>query len=161
MKSWPSKYSSNDCVETPLELARALVEHFHPNGVVLEPCSGEGNFLKFLPGALWCEIKRGRNFFDFDKHVNYIFTNPPFSEFGKFLEHSLKVSDNICFLMSVSRLWTKSRIRLIEKNNFGIREILLFNGPRDFDVFGFQLGMIWLKRDYVGEIRLSHLKEYD
>ena len=39
----------NDCVQTPIELARDIVNHFKPNGKMLEPCKGAGNFLSALP----------------------------------------------------------------------------------------------------------------
>ena len=49
MKSQPNRnYKSDDEIMTPEYLAEALVNHFKPNGKILEPCKGTGNFLKFL-----------------------------------------------------------------------------------------------------------------
>lgn len=48
-----------DVVYTPDWCARDMVEHFKPNGRVLEPSKGGGAFLQYLPGAEWCEIAYG------------------------------------------------------------------------------------------------------
>ena len=70
-------YKSDDVVMTPIKLAKRLVEYFNPQGEGLEPCCGTGNILKFLEYADWCEISKGKDFFDYTKKVDYIFTNPP------------------------------------------------------------------------------------
>jgi len=45
----PSRnYVSNDDIQTPPALARRLVKHFNPAGHILEPCAGDGHFLKAL-----------------------------------------------------------------------------------------------------------------
>ena len=55
-------YVSNDDVQTPFELAESIVDYFSPSGHILEPCAGDGHFLRYLPDAEWCEIKQGRFF---------------------------------------------------------------------------------------------------
>jgi hypothetical protein len=53
-----------DVVYTPDWVARDMVEFFKPSGRILEPCKGDGVFLKYLPPhAEWCEIQEGRDFF--------------------------------------------------------------------------------------------------
>ena len=96
-------YVSNDSVMTPIPLAKALVGHFQPKGKGLEPCAGCGNMLQFLSNAEWCEIEKGRDFFDYDGRVDYIFTNPPWSRIREFLIHSMKVADEIYFLKDDER----------------------------------------------------------
>jgi len=161
MKSQANRnYKSDDIVMTPEILAKQLVEHFKPSGKVLEPCKGTGNILKFLPeNSLWCEISEGKDFFDFNDKVDWVFTNPPWSQIRKFLQHSLEISDNICFLFTINHLWTKARIRDITQAKFGIKEILLFNTPSNFPPLGFQVGMIHLQRNYIGDIKYGILQE--
>lgn len=53
--------------------------------------------------AEWCEIEKGRDFFDYDERVDYIFTNPPWSRIREFLIHSMKVADEIYFLKDDER----------------------------------------------------------
>lgn len=88
-------YVSNDVVMTPKPLAKALVEHFQPQGKGLEPCAGCGNVLEFLPNAEWCEIEKERDFYDYKGRVDYIFTNPPWSQIRKFLAHSMEVAGEV------------------------------------------------------------------
>ena len=147
MKYQPNRnYNSNDKVMTPDSLCKDIVEHFNPKGKMLEPCCGTGNFLKYLPkDTLWCEIDKGKDFFEFNKKVDWIITNPPWSEIKPFLEHSLELANNIVFLITVNHLYTKARIRLIKEHNFEIKEIYLLETPKEFPQSGFQLGAIYLK----------------
>jgi len=148
---------------TPEYLAKALVNHFKPSGKILEPCKGTGNFLKAFEGygqnvsILWCEISEGKNFFDFNEKVDWVITNPPWSQIRKFLQHSLEISKNICFLFTINHLWTKARIRDIKEAGFGIKEIVIFDTPDNFPQLGFQVGMIHLQAKYSGDIIFSDL----
>lgn len=160
MRKQPNRdYVSNDDVQTPLDLARRIVAHFKPKGKVLEPCRGGGRFLRFMPGAAWCEIKDGRNFFEWRQKVDWIVTNPPWSQIRAFLQHSMKVADHIVFLMTVNHVWTKARIRDVYGHGFGIKEICLVEMPPEFPQSGFQLGAIHLARGWKGDIRFSDISE--
>lgn len=158
MKLQPHRnYVSNDDVQTPRNLAGRIVRHFRPRGRILEPCCGRGNFLKFLPRAFWCEIKKGRDFFEWNQRVDWIITNPPWSQIRPFLQHALRVSENIVFLMTVNHVWTKARIRDVYEGGFGIREICLVEMPEAFPQSGFQLGAIHLARGWRGPIRFADI----
>lgn len=150
-------YKSNDDIMTSEYLVEALVKHFKPTGKVLEPCKSIGNFLKFLPNAEWCKIRYNRDFFDTMKKYDWIITNPPWSQVRKFLKHSMELASNVVFLMTINHLWTKARLRDIEELDFGIREICLIDTPKSFPQLGFQLGAIYLKKDYKGQIKLTKL----
>lgn len=158
MKSQPNRdYVSDDVVQTPPDLARRIVEHFRPSGRILEPCRGEGNFFARMPSAEWCEISEGRDFFQWDKPVDWIVTNPPWSQIRAFLQHSMKVADNIVFLMTVNHVWTKARVRDIYTAGFGIKEICLVEMPESFPQSGFQLGAIHLQKEWSGDITFSDI----
>lgn len=160
MKCQPNRnYISDDVVMTPIALAEKLVKHFNPQGKGLEPCCGCGNILRFLENADWCEITKGKDFFDYNKKVDYIFTNPPWSMIRKFLQHSMELANNIYFLFTINHLWTKARLRDIEKAGFGIVEICIFDTPKEFPQSGFQVGMVHLQRGYKeGLIKFTKLK---
>jgi hypothetical protein len=173
MKSQANRnYISNDCIQTPINLALDILNHFKPTGTLLEPCKGDGNFIQAyenynlmiqLEGKegikwAWCEITEGKDFFDFKEKVDWIITNPPWSQVRKFLQHGLEISNNICFLITINHLWTKARLRDIKNAGFGIKEICMIETPDNFPQLGFQIGMIHLQRNYIGDIKLTELK---
>ena len=152
----PTGTKRNDCVQTPDSLAKQLVEYFKPNGKILEPCAGDGSFLRALPqGVYWCEILHERDFFDFNEKVDWIITNPPYSIFRKFMNHSMEVADNIVFLVTINHIWLKARMRDIKEKGFGIKEILLLDTPKTFPQSGFQVGCVHLQKGYEGDIKFA------
>ena len=173
MKSQANRnYKSNDEVQTPINLAVGIMNHFKPTGKILEPCRGDGNFIEAYEtynliiqlenkeGIKWgyCEINENKDFFDWTEKVDWIITNPPWSQIRKFLQHSMELADNIVFLITINHLWTKARLRDIKEYGFGIKEIMLLDTPKEFPQMGFQLGVIHLQKNYKGDIRLSSLK---
>ncbi len=151
-----SNYKSNDIVMTPPKFAKKIINYFNPTGRVLEPCRGDGGFYDNFPETkLWCEITEGRDFFDFNEKVDWIITNPPYSKMRKFLEHAMDISNNVCFLITINHIWTKARLRAIKEKGFGIKEILMVDEPDNFPKFGFQVGVVYLKKGWNGDIKLS------
>ena len=158
MKNQPNRnYKSDDIVMTPDYLAKDIVDWFRPKGKILEPCCGDGAFLKYLPNADWCEITKGKDFFDYNKKVQWIITNPPWSQIRLFLKHSMEISERVVFLVTINHLWTKARLRDINEAGFGIRRIILVDTPRSFPQSGFQLGVIELKKGYRNDIQLCDM----
>jgi hypothetical protein len=43
----------------------------------------------------WCEIKRGRDFFAWTEPVDWIVTNPPWSQFRAFLQHAMTLAEKV------------------------------------------------------------------
>ncbi len=166
-------YISNDDIQTPPPLARRLVAHFRPVGRVLEPCRGEGHFLRVLraharqeharrrtPSSVaWCEIKAGRDFFAWGERVDWIITNPPWSAVRAFLQHAMSLSDHVVFLLTVNHIWTKARVRDIREAGFGLKEIVLVDMPANFPQSGFQLGAVHIARQWRGPITLTNWTE--
>jgi hypothetical protein len=160
MRFQPNRdYISNDDIQTPVELAGRIVEYFKPMGRVLEPCAGNGHFLQYLPGADWCEIKRGRDFLSYEGRVDWIITNPPWSQIRPFLMRSFKVADQVVFLMTINHAWTKARLRIARENGFGLRTLLLVDTPSAFPQSGFQLGAVHYAKDWFGAVDLVDMSE--
>jgi hypothetical protein len=159
MRFQPNRdYRSNDDIQTPRALARALVVELSPNGLVLEPCAGDGAFLDALPaGSLWCEIKKGRDFLSWDRKVDWILTNPPWRQLRPFLRKAFEVADSVAFLMTVNHAWTRARLRDARDAGFGMRRIILVETPDSFPQSGFQLGMIVYERGWRGPIVMSEI----
>jgi hypothetical protein len=173
MRSQPNRnYVSNDDIQTPPALAQRLVEHFNPSGRILEPCCGNGSFLRALRAhqrslakisgsndseVFWTEIKRGRDFFAWTQPVDWIITNPPWSQIRNFLRHAMTLADHVVFLLTINHLWTKARLRDVREAGFGLREIVLVDMPDTFPQSGFQLGAVHLTRGHTGPITLTNL----
>lgn len=160
MRYQPNRnYNSDDVVMTPQDLAIKLIKHFNPVGRGLEPCRGTGNIYQHLTNCDWCEISEGRDFYEYNSKVDYIFTNPPWSQMRKFLQHSYKLADNVYVLVTVNHLWTKARLKDMRDNNFGVVEICCVHTPKNFPQSGFQLAMIHLKKNFFGKINLCTLED--
>jgi len=153
----------NDRVYTPPELAYRIVGHFKPSGICLEPCSGKGAFCEALQGRIGvsfiheCEIDDDIDFFGFNTKVDWIVTNPPWSQFRQFLKHSMELSDNIVFLSLMNAWFMKARVRDMKQAGFGLKEALfLETPPKPWPQTGFQLAAVHIQRGYSGDMKITH-----
>lgn len=142
----------NDIVYTPDEVAYDIVSHFAPTGVILDPCSGDGAFLRHLPaGAEWCEVSKGRDFFQWNRRVDWIIGNPPYSNFKTWMEHSLSLADNVCYLVPLYKAW--SSLQVVEYTNVygGIKEVYVVGSGSDIGwQIGFPVGAVHWNKGYTG-----------
>ena len=89
--------------------------------------------------------------------VEWIITNPPWSKIQKFLEHGMKIANNIVYLTTINHYTTKRRIREMREHNFAIKEIYCVSTPsKPWPQLGFQLAAIHTQRDYNGEIAMTY-----
>jgi hypothetical protein len=160
----PTNTKREDCVQTPIEYVIAITKHFKPRGNILEPCRGLGTWYNYLKTYIsntdtidYCEILENKDFFDYIKKVDWIITNPPYSKMRKFIKHSMAISDNIVFLTTINHLWLKARLRDIEQHGFGIKEIIIFDTPKNFTPSGFQIGCFYLQKGWNGDIKFNKL----
>lgn len=143
--------NGNDTVYTPNQLALTIVKALNPKGLILEPCSGGGAFVRAFEKQgleyISCEIDKGSDFFDFKDRVDWVITNPPWSQARKFLQHSMSVADNIAFLITINHfLALKARFRDMKEKGFWVSEVLLCDTPKEFPQSGFQLGVVVIKK---------------
>jgi len=155
------KSTPNDVVMTPPETAKWIIDYFKPTGKILEPCRGDGAFYKQFTGKKdWCEISKGRNFFDYKKKVDWIITNPPFSIFDDFLLHAFNVADNIVFFCPLNKVFKGKRLDIKIKEYGDIKEIIHMGGGNSYGFpFGFSVGCIYYKRNYKGKIKYKRVYE--
>ena len=99
-----STAKEQDIVMTPNWCAADCVEWFKPSGRILDPCKGNGAFLQYMPGADWCEIREGKDFWNWTEPVDWIMSNPPYSCFRKWLAHSFEIAENIVYLIPVQKI---------------------------------------------------------
>lgn len=147
----------NDEIYTPVYLSKCIVEYFKPTGRLLEPCSGDGSFLKYMPNADWFEINKGKDFFNCTESYDWAITNPPFSKIRKFLQHLYKLKvKNIVFLCPTNHiLGLKARLKDMHDNDYQIKEIILIDTPKEFPQSGFQWSVNYIKKGYKGKIDIT------
>jgi len=149
-----------DVVFTPRDLARQIISLFPISGSILEPCKGEGAFLEWLPeDTEWCEITEGRNYYDFDKNVDWIVTNPPYSDFNRFLTHSFRLSENVVLLVPVAKIFKSMGTVKIIMNYGGIVCMYLLPASKAGFPFGFPCMVVHLKRGYSGSTEIKMMPE--
>lgn len=126
------KGTAFDVVYTPDKIAREIVNHFKPRGKILDPCKGGGAFLRYMPGADWCEIEEDRDFFEWDRPVDWIISNPPYSIIIPFTKHAMKVASDIVFLLPSTKFYgSKKAARLMTTETHRLREIFFIGYGRD------------------------------
>ncbi|GFE64928.1 hypothetical protein KIN_20020 [Litoreibacter roseus] len=159
----PTKNASEqDVVYTPRDLAAEVISHFKPTGVMLEPFRGNGQFLDAFPARAishYCEIDEGRDFFDWHQPIDWIVSNPPWSQFRAFNIHAMRLAANIVWVIPLVHFSGKARMRDVQEMGFGFREIALLDTPKDWPQGGFQLAAFHLKRGYSGPTRTCVLGE--
>ncbi len=96
--------------------------------VVLDCAKGSGAFYNNYPDNIvkeWCEIKKKISFLKKVNKVDWIITNPPYSNLDKWLEHSCYICrKGFAYLIALQNL-TPKRIELCEKRGFKIIHIHL------------------------------------
>lgn len=146
----------SDVVYTPDWVACDMVDYFKPAGKILEPCAGDGAFLKYLPNAEWCEIEKGRDFFQWNKPVNWIFGNPPYSVIKQWLEYSFIYADNVVYLMPMNSPFNSMKRMKIILEYGNIKAIRAYGNGSIFGMgYGFAVGAFWFQRGYRGETQIT------
>ena len=157
--SWllPPQPNPNDVVYTPDDLAGELVRFWSPTGRILEPCKGDGAFMRHLPPETeWCEIAAGRDFFDCAGGFDWIVGNPPYSIFGKFLLRSMELSENVGYLIPTPKLLGSYKLMSAIYAWGGIARVMVIGPSRVWDYnIGFALGAFHLQRGYAGPMHVS------
>ncbi len=159
----PKNEAAQDRVMTPPNLAKAIIEHFSHamEGRVLDPSRGEGAFFDQFPDHVerhWCEISEGRDFLSWSDRVEWVVTNPPWSELRTFTRHAMRVSENIVWLAPLTNLTTKARLRDLQEAGFGIAELLFVDTPKSWPQSGFQIVAAHLKKGYTRNWKVAQLR---
>ena len=153
-----SNQPDKDLVMTPANLAKEVLDHFNPQGHILDPSRGMGAFYNQFPTGkhYWCELEEGVDFMEFGHKVDWIITNPPWSKMRQFLQKGMEVSDNIVYLTTINHYTTKRRLRDMRQMGFGLKEIYNVPTPlRPWPSLGFQLAAIHTQRGYTGDCKIS------
>ena len=154
---WDRVGLKNDVVFTPDWCAKDCIEWFKPTGAILDPCRGDGAFWKHMPeGALWCELREGKDFFNWTEPVNWIISNPPYSNFREWLAYSFKIAENIVYLLPLNKVFSAyGQLSEIREQGW-IKHIRLYGtGARVGFPMGNAVGAIHFQKGHKGETTFS------
>ena len=154
----PKNEPEKDIVMTPEYLAKDIIGHFNPTGIILDPSRGTGAFYDNFPSDTkdWCELGEGKDFLTYTQKVDWIITNPPYSIFDDFLDKAFEVADNVVFFVPFSKLFkSKGNDQAVMKYG-DVKEIInLGTGNTHGFPVGFLVGAIHYQRNYKGDIKFS------
>lgn len=124
-----SRKSPFDKIYTPKPVALKMIEmcNLKQGDLVLDPSYGEGVFYDNLPDYVnkeWCEIDKGVDFFEYNKKVDCIVGNPPYSIWDKWLRHTMTLTDKFCYIFGILN-FTDKRVNDIMNNGYGITKFHL------------------------------------
>ncbi len=145
-----------DIVYTPNYVAKNIVDFLQPYGLCLDPCKGDGAFYNYLPkGAEYCEIREGKDFFNYTKKVDWVIGNPPYSIFEDFLKKGFEIADNVSYLVPTNKIFQRQIIMERINKYGGIKNIIIYGSGQLIDFpFGFSVGNFHFQKGYKGETKL-------
>lgn len=147
---------SADVVYTQEQVSRQIIDFLMPYGTCLDPCRGDGAFFKYLPnGSEYCEITEGKDFFEYNKRVDWIIGNPPYSNFKEFLSHAFGLADNVSFLVPTNKIFQRQVVMDMIVRYGGIKSMIVYgSGSLIGFPFGFSVGNFHFQRDYKGKCEI-------
>lgn len=146
----------NDIVYTPPDVSKFILDRYDSlynlSGSILDPCAGNGSFYDQYPSKCkkyWCEISKGVDFFQYKERHDWIISNPPYSIFREWLEHSFTLADNIVYLIPINKVVGSKTIMKSIKKYGGIVDIHTKWSGRDIGFpFGFPCGTVYFKKGW-------------
>ena len=124
------RIKANDVFITPLEVAKQQIQlhNINDNDLWLDPCRNnkEGSYFNNFPQNVkkdWCEILEGKDFFEYDRDIDIICGNPPYSVMDKWIKKTLQLNPKeFSLLIGIGNLTTR-RIEIIENAGYGLSKM--------------------------------------
>ena len=124
------RIKANDVFITPLEVAKQQIQlhNINNNDLWLDPCRNnkEGSYFNNFPQNVkkdWCEILEGKDFFEYDRDIDIICGNPPYSLMDKWIKKTLQLNPKeFSLLIGIGNLTTR-RIEIIENAGYGLSKM--------------------------------------
>jgi len=153
---WEKPVLKADIVYTPTFVSENIVDFLKPKGLCLDPCKGDGSFYNYLPeGSDYCEIREGKDFFLYDKKVDWVIGNPPYSIFEDFLKKAFEIADNVSYLVPTNKIFQRQIIMDIINKYGGIKSIIIYGSGQLIGFpFGFSVGNFHFQKGYKGETKV-------
>lgn len=146
----------SDVVYTPREITRQIIKFLNPTGLCLDPCKGDGAFYDYLPEPKeYCELQEGKNFFDYNKSVDWIITNPPYSKYSAFLDHALTLSPNVSLLVTLNKAFSDGAIAVLDKHKARLVSGMIYGaGNKVGFQWGFAAANYHFQKGYTGDTKM-------
>jgi hypothetical protein len=144
----------NDVFYTPINLVKLhlnfVKEYLGENDIIYDPFFGSGNYFNTYAEVFdknntfeYSEIEMGKDFFEYDKNVNMIVSNPPYSIIDRVLEKSVSLNPHtISYLIGCNNL-TAKRIEYMNKNGYYLSKI---HFTKVFKWFGMSFIVVFTKK---------------
>lgn len=148
-----------DTAYTKEETAKWIINYFKPQGSVLDASAGKDVFYNNFANEqkYRCEITDGIDFFDWNKKVDWIITNPPYSIYDHFLQHCFDVADNVVLFVPIAKAFKSNKVQKMVNAYGGLREIIYMGGGGGHGFkFGFPVGCLYYQRNYKGDCKIVH-----
>lgn len=158
--NWKTSYDikkrekPNDTFYTPIELVKVhlnyIKEYVDTNDIILDGFYGTGNYYNTFAEVFdknntfdYTEINLGLDFFDYNKKVSIIVSNPPYSLIDKILEHSIKLEPHtISYLIGQHNL-TNKRIEYMNNNGYYLSKLYF---TKVYDWYGMSCIVVFTKK---------------
>ena len=157
-------YNPNDDIMTPPHIAHFIIKRLpiKKSDVLYDPFRGLGSFYNNFPPEntnFYSEIKEGKDFFQFNKKVDWIISNPPYSTYTEVMKHSYTIADNIVYLIPLNKI-VSSWGRCVDLEKYGgIVKLWILPASKCGFPFGFPACFVWIKRGYKDKIDYELIKE--
>lgn len=148
----------SDYVKTPYWCAKDMIDFFQPEGIILDPCRGINKiFFDNLNNADWCEITEGIDFFENNKHYDWIIGNPPYSIFNKWIKHSYKIGENIVYLLPTFKIFNALSLMRLYRDKGHIRHIRVYDTGKKIEWSRSRpIVACWFQNNYFGNTSYSY-----
>ena len=126
-----NRENANDVIYTPLELVKTHLKIIQPlindNDIIFDPFYGAGAYYNLFEFYFkknntfdYTEIELKKDFFKYDKEVDIIVSNPPYSILDLVFEQSVKLKPRIIsYLIGINNL-TPKRIEFMNSKGYKI-----------------------------------------
>lgn len=152
-----------DTVYTKESTAKWIVDYFNPCGSILEPAAGKDVFYNLFKTdeKYRCEISDGVDFLTFDKKVDWIITNPPYSIYDIFLEKSFELANDVVFFVPIAKAFKSNKIQQMVIKYGGLKEIVYMGGGSKHGfAFGFPVGCLHYQKGFKGDCKITYVMDF-
>lgn len=144
----------NDIFYTPIELVKIhlnyIKEYVDENDIILDGFFGTENYYNTFAEMFdknntfdYTEIELGLDFFNYDKKVNIIISNPPYSIIDKILQYSVKLQPHtISYLIGQHNL-TNKRIEYMNNNGYYLSKLYF---TKIYEWYGMSIIVVFTKK---------------